>query len=187
MNIEEKIRNNREAFDDVRMPEGSRERFEAALNSSFRPKRSGDLSEAKAFAKANKSPANIRKLRFMTWTSVAAAAVTIIMVITGMITDGQKAATQIPQTATADNKLVEMRQMYDARMDQAIIDLENVMQNVDDSTRMQINAVIDGLLNTGDVFAELAPLPEEKQMAIAEQIYDNKLRTLELLTDKLNK
>jgi glutamate mutase epsilon subunit len=118
---------------------------------------------------------------------VAAAAVTIIMVITGMITDGQKAATQIPQTATADNKLVEMRQMYDARMDQAIIDLENVMQNVDDSTRMQINAVIDGLLNTGDVFAELAPLPEEKQMAIAEQIYDNKLRTLELLTDKLNK
>jgi len=177
MNIEEKIRNNAASFDDVRMPEGSRERFEAALNSSFRPKRSG----------VEKSPANIRKLRFMTWTSVAAAAVTIIMVITGMITDGQKAATQIPQTATADNKLVEMRQMYDARMDQAIIDLENVMQNVDDSTRMQINAVIDGLLNTGDVFAELAPLPEEKQMAIAEQIYDNKLRTLELLTDKLNK
>ena len=177
MNIEEKIRDNAASFDDVKMPEGSRERFEAALNSSFRAKRS----------EVEKSPANIRKLRFMTWTSVAAAAVTIIMVITGMITDGQKAATQIPQTATADNKLVEMRQMYDARMDQAIIDLENVMQNVDDSTRMQINAVIDGLLNTGDVFAELAPLPEEKQMAIAEQIYDNKLRTLELLTDKLNK
>lgn len=177
MNIEQKIRNNAASFDDVKMPSGSRARFEAALNSSFRAKRS----------EAGKSPANIRKLRFMTWTSVAAAAVTIIMVITGMITDGQKAATQIPQTATADNKLVEMRQMYDARMDQAIIDLENVMQNVDDSTRMQINAVIDGLLNTGDVFAELAPLPEEKQMAIAEQIYDNKLRTLELLTDKLNK
>jgi len=172
MNIEEKIRNNAASFDDVRMPEGSRERFEARLR-----------RDAARHVPAN----NIRKLRFMTWTSVAAAAVTIIMVITGMITDGQKAATQIPQTATADNKLVEMRQMYDARMDQAIIDLENVMQNVDDSTRMQINAVIDGLLNTGDVFAELAPLPEEKQMAIAEQIYDNKLRTLELLTDKLNK
>ena len=172
MNIEEKIRNNAASFDDVRMPEGSRERFEARLR-----------RDAARHVPTN----NIRKLRFMTWTSVAAAAVTIIMVITGMITDGQKAATQIPQTATADNKLVEMRQMYDARMDQAIIDLENVMQNVDDSTRMQINAVIDGLLNTGDVFAELAPLPEEKQMAIAEQIYDNKLRTLELLTDKLNK
>ena len=177
MNIEQKIRNNREAFDDVRMPEGSRERFEARLNSSFRPKRSG----------VEKSPANTRKMRFMTWTSVAAAAITIIMVVTDMLTDSKNAATQIPQTATADNKLIEMRQMYDARVDEAIIDLENVMQNVDDSTKMQINSVIDGLLNMGDVFAELAPLPEEKQMAIAEQIYDNKLRTLELLTDKLNK
>ena len=178
MNIEEKIRNNREAFDDVRMPEGSRERFLKKLSEKE------DFSTSLRYARNDDK---VHKLRFMTWTSVAAAAVTIIMVITGMITDGQKAATQIPQTATADNKLVEMRQMYDARMDQAIIDLESVMQNVDDSTRMQINAVIDELLNTGDVFAELAPLPEEKQMAIAEQIYDNKLRTLELLTDKLNK
>lgn len=178
MNIEEKIRNNREAFDDVRMPEGSRERFLKKLSEKE------DFSTSLRYARNDDK---VHKLRFMTWTSVAAAAVTIIMVITGMITDGQKAATQIPQTATADNKLIEMRQMYDARMDQAIFDLENVMQNVDDSTRMQINSVIDGLLNMGDVFAEIAPLPEEKQMAIAEQIYDNKLRTLELLTDKLNK
>lgn len=178
MNIEQKIRNNAASFDDVRMPEGSRERFLKKLSEKE------DFSTSLRYTRNDDK---VHKLRFMTWTSVAAAAVTIIMVITGMITDGQKAATQIPQTATADNKLVEMRQMYDARMDQAIIDLENVMQNVDDSTRMQINAVIDGLLNTGDVFAELAPLPEEKQMAIAEQIYDNKLRTLELLTDKLNK
>lgn len=175
MNIEQKIRDNAASFDDVKMPEGSRERFEARLNGIAK------RYEVPRYAR------NDKRLRFMTWTSVAAAAVTIIMVITGMITDGQKAATHIPQTATADNKLVEMRQMYDARMDEAIINLENVMQNVDDSTKLQISAVIDGLLNTGDVFAELAPLPEEKQMAIAEQIYDNKLRTIELLTDKLNK
>ena len=80
-----------------------------------------------------------------------------------------------------------MRQFYDEKMDEAIMNLEVVMQNVDDSTRMQITSVIDGLTNMGDVFAEMAPLPEEKQMAIAEQIYDNNLRTLELLTDKLNK
>ena len=61
------------------------------------------------------------------------------------------------------------------------------MKNVDDSTRMQINAVIHDLLDMGDVFADIAPLPEERQMAITEQIYDNNLRTLELLTDKLNK
>ena len=202
MNIEQKIRNNREAFDDVRMPEGSRERFEAALNSSFRAKRSEVETRAKRehspqvnksqpiegdFSIPLRTSRNDRKMRFMTWTSVAAAAITIIMVVTGMLTDSQKAATQIPQNITADNKLLEMRQMYDARMDEAIIDLENVMRNVDDSTRMQINAVIDGLLNMGDVFADMAPLPEERQMAIAEQIYDNNLRTLELLTDKLNK
>ena len=40
MNIEDKIRNNREAFYDMKMPEGSRERFEVRLNSSFRAKRS---------------------------------------------------------------------------------------------------------------------------------------------------
>ena len=167
MNIEDKIRNNREAFDDVRMPEGSRDRFEARLCRDVpRP-----------------SAADTRRV-FMTWTSVAAAAVTIIMVITGTVLD-KKMPENAPQVA--DNKLVEMRQMYDARMDEAIIDLEKVMKNVDDSTRMQINAVIDGLLDMGDVFADMAPMPEEKQMAIAEQIYDNKLRTLELLTDKLNK
>ena len=175
MNIEQIIRNNREAFDDVKMPEGSRERFQAKLS------RREDFSTSLRYAR------NDRKMRFMTWTSVAAAAVTIIMVVTGMLTDSQKAATQIPQNITADNKLLEMRQMYDSRLDEAIIDLENVMRNVDDSTRMQINAVIDGLLNMGDVFADMAPLPEERQMAIAEQIYDNNLRTLELLTDKLNK
>ena len=163
MNIEEKIRNNREVFDDVRMPEGSRERFEASLVPTDK----------------------VRKLRFMTWTSVAAAAITILMVITGVFSDYGKISTKTPQVA--DNKIVTMRRFYDERMEVAITDLENVMQNVDDSTRMQINAVIDGLLNMGDVFAELAPLPEEKQMAIAEQIYDNRLRTLELLTDKLNK
>jgi hypothetical protein len=72
-------------------------------------------------------------------------------------------------------------------MDEAILNLEALMQNVDDSTRMQINTVIDGLTNMGDVFAEMAPLPEEKQMAIAEQIYDNRLKTIELITEKINK
>ena len=121
----------------------------------------------------------------MTWTSVAAAAAVALFVIIHGIKIEVVENGQSPQIA--DNKLVEMRQMYDERVDEAIFNLEEVMKNVDDSTRMQINAVIDGLLNMGDVFAELAPLPEEKQMAIAEQIYDNKLRTIELITDKINK
>ena len=177
MNIEQKIRNNREAFDDVRMPEGSRERFLRKL------------SEKEDFSTSLRYARNDRKVRFMTWTSVAAAAVAIIVIIAGLKFDTGTLTDQMPQQ-TADNndsKLIEMRQMYDERVEEAIIDLESVMENVDDSTKMQINAVIRDLMNMGDVFADMAPLPEERQMAIAEQIYDNNLRTLELLTDKLNK
>ena len=175
MNIEQKIRNNAASFDDVKMPEGSRERFQARLS------RREDFSTSLRFAR------NDRKVHFMTWTSVAVAAVAILIMVFGL-KNYDEIATQIPQTAgNIDSKLIEMRQMYDERVEEAIIDLESVMENVDDSTKMQINAVIRDLMNMGDVFADMAPLPEERQMAIAEQIYDNNLRTLELLTDKLNK
>ena len=171
MNIENRILNEKASFNDVKMPAGSRARFEERLR-----------REAGRYVR--RDDVGIQKMRIMTWTSVAAAAITVFMVITGILLDG-RISTKSPQVA--DNKLVMMRQFYDEKMDEAIMNLEVVMQNVDDSTRMQITSVIDGLTNMGDVFAEMAPLPEEKQMAIAEQIYDNNLRTLELLTDKLNK
>lgn len=165
MNIEEKIRNNSEAFDDVKMPEGSRERFEARLN--------------------RRNDSNTRRIWLNFTTIAAAAAVTLFLVITGLNVNTSNITTTVPQTA--DNKLVEMRKFYDDKVDEAIISLENVMENVDDSTKMQINAVIHELLDMGNVFAELAPLPEDRQMAIAEQIYDNKLRTIELITNSINK
>ena len=177
MNIEQKIINEKASFDDVKMPAGSRERFEARL------RRDGRRTSASKDT-CGVSQQQVRKMRFMTWTAVAAAAVTMLMVISGVFLDG-KTATETPQVA--DNKLVIMRQFYDEKMDEAIMNLEALMQNADDSTRMQITAVIDGLTNMGDVFAEMAPLPEEKQMAIAEQIYDNRLKTIELITEKINK
>lgn len=171
MNIENKIQSNRSSFDDVKMPAGSRARFEERLRrEAGRYVRRDDIA--------------IQKLRIMTWTSVAAAAITVFMVISGIFLDG-RISTKSPQVA--ENKLVTMRQFYDEKMDEAIMNLEVVMQNVDDSTRMQINAVIDGLTNMGDIFAEMAPLPEEKQMAIAEQMYDSRLKTIELITEKINK
>lgn len=178
MNIEDKIRNNREAFDEVKMPEGSRERFE---------KRLGEISPLASLGRNDGHYArNDNNIRFMSWTSLAAAAaVAVYMIVSGLNLDMGKHTDQMPQTA--DNKLIEMRKMYDQRVDEAIYNLEEVMKNVDDSTKMQINTVIRDLMNMGNVFAEMAPLPEERQMAIAEQIYDNNLRTLELLTDKLNK
>jgi hypothetical protein len=172
MNIEEKIRNNREAFDDVKMPEGSRERFEARLAS-----RNVDGCEVPRFAR------NDNRI-WLTFTTIAAAAVAVLMVIFG-INDYGETSTNSPQVA--DNKVVEMRQFYDDKVEEAIINLEEVMENVDDSTKMQINAVIRDLMNMGDVFAEMAPLPEERQMAITEQIYDNRLRTIELITEQINK
>ena len=173
MNIEQKIRNNAASFDDVKMPEGSRERFEARLC------KDSARHEVPRFTR------NDRRL-WLTWTSIAAAAVAVALFV---IINGIKieVVEQAPNQQVADNKLVEMRQMYDERVDEAIFNLEEVMKNVDDSTKMQINAVIHDLLDMGDVFADMAPLPEERQMAIAEQMYDNKLRTIELITDRLNK
>ena len=171
MNIEQKIINDKSSFDDMKMPAGSRARFEERLRRD-------------ASRYVCRDDIAIQKMRIMTWTSVAAAAITVFMVITGIFLDG-RISTKSPQVA--DNKLVTMRQFYDEKMDEAIMNLEIVMQNVDDSTRMQINTVIDGLTNMGDIFAEMAPLPEEKQMAIAEQMYDSRLKTIELITEKINK
>lgn len=146
------------AFDDVKMPEGSRERFEKRLDDKRRI--------------------------WLTFTYIAAAVAAVFIMIFGINQYG-KISTKSPQVA--DSKLVTMRQFYDEKVEEAIFNLEEVMVNVDDSTRMQINAVIRDLMNMGDVFAEMAPLPEDRQMAIAEQIYDNKLMTIDLITDKLNK
>ena len=172
MNIEEKIRNNREAFDDMKMPEGSRERFAARVGTRR--------------ATSEDAARDVRTIRplWLTFTTIAAAAVAILLVIFGLNRYGQMWK-ESPQMA--DNKVVEMRQFYDEKVEEAIINLEDVMENVDDSTKMQINAVIRDLMNMGDVFAEMAPLPEDRQMALTEQMYDNKLRTIELITEQINK
>ena len=88
---------------------------------------------------------------------------------------------------SAENTLHEMRKIYDDKVYEAVSNLETVMASVDDSTKMHIDEVIEELLRMSGVFAEVAPLPEEKQMAIAEKIYDNKLKTIELITEKINK
>ena len=175
MNIEEKIRKNREAFDDVKMPEGSRERFLRKL------------SENEDFSVPLRSSRNDNRKRiWLTWSSIAAAAAIAAFVMIAGLKFETKNPTQESQVAE-NQKLVEMRQMYDEKVEEAIVNLEDVMENVDDSTKMQINAVIRDLMNMGDVFAEMAPMPEDRQMAIAEQMYDNKLRTLDLITEKINK
>ena len=66
-------------------------------------------------------------------------------------------------------------------------DAATFLDNVDDSTRNEINMLIESMNHTTEVFAEIAPLPEEKQLAITSQIYNNKLQTLNSIYIKLNK
>ena len=88
----------------------------------------------------------------------------------------------------ADNqKVVELRKLYDKQIEETVMLLESVMSNLDDSTRYEINKVIDNLNNVSEVFADIAPLPEEKQLAITSKIYDNQLETLNILYKKINK
>lgn len=177
MNIEEKIRNNRVAFDCVKMPEGSRERFNERLanSTSFRAKRS-EVGKSHNDGKT--------KRLWIAWTSAAAAVIAVIIVVTSVKPYRQ---TSTKSTQITDNKLVTMRKYYDAKVEEAVISLEDVLENVDDSTKKQINEVIRNLLDIDNVFADIAPLPEDRQIAIAEQIYDNKLKTIELITEKINK
>ena len=82
--------------------------------------------------------------------------------------------------------MVEMRMLYDTQLNETIVMLENVLMNVDDSTRNEINKVIDNLTSTTEMFADIAPLPEDKQLAIASQVYKNQMETLNIIYRKIN-
>ncbi|MGN0033290.1 MAG: hypothetical protein ACI358_05890 [Candidatus Limimorpha sp.] len=169
MNIEDKIRKERNAFDDRTLPEGHRERFMSALLSSQ--------------TMENRRHINKKRTLLLTVNAVAAACLAIAIVIANV---DLKVTDSMP-SQTAENKLLEMRKIYDDKVYEAVANLETVMASVDDTTKMHIDLVIGELLNMSDVFAEIAPLPEDRQMAIAEKIYDTKLKTIELITEKINK
>ena len=162
MNIEDNIKEKKEVFDTAKMPNGHQERFAAKLQEKMDRKN------------------RVRRLWISIPSAVAAVALVILMIPSVM---NFNETTEEP----ANKQLVEMRRIYDERVNEAISHLENVLVNVDDSTRMEINNVISDLTNTSAIFAEMAPLPEEKQMAIASQIYDNQLETIQLITEKINK
>lgn len=199
MKLEDKIRDNRASFDDVGLPEGSRERFLEMLDSRLELQEERNADEETLMESEKESSFNddnhrvrkshdavdfSRKRRFIWSYSIAAAILGLVIGLVGVLNIKKPAPVAPP---TAENELVKMRQYYDDRVEMAIINLEDVMENVDDSTKMQINAVIRELTNMGNVFAEMAPMPEDRQMALAVQMYDKKLKALELITDKINK
>jgi len=176
MKIEDFIKENKQDFDDKTLPEGHRERFLQTLKTvGFT-----NSGVSGAYAGRNK----VMSLGAIYSSMAAAAVITIAVIIIG-INNGRNLTAKLPQTA--DSQLVEMRTIYDQKVDEAIISLEKVMENVDDSTRIQITEVIHDLVNTGDVFAEIAPLPQDKQIAIVEQIYDNRIKTIERISEKVKR
>ena len=164
MNIEDLIRDNKTEFAGRSLPEGHRERFLLKLEAAHKSKRRSLL---------------------IIWNSVAVAAIVTFAVVIFEWNKGMDQTTKQPQIL--DNQLVEMRTVYEQKVEDAIVRLEKVMENVDDSTRVQITEVIHNLEDTGDIFAEIAPLPQDRQMAIVEHVFDNKLKAIDLITKQINR
>ena len=117
------------------------------------------------------------------WLGIPSAAAAILLIL---ILINKQDALQ-PYIYSENEKVAEMRMIYEAQVDKTIALLENVLENVDDSTRNEINKAIENLTSTTEVFAEIAPLPEEKQLAITSQMYDNQLETLQIIYRKISK
>lgn len=158
MNIEDLIRNNKEKFESE-LPDNHQNRFVMKMHSQIRRKN------------------NVRRLWFGVTSAVAAVMLLFLMI------NNQEMIT--PNLYQENDKVVEMRNLYEQQVDEAVMMLENVLDNVDDSTKMEINKVIESLASTADVFAEIAPLPEEKQLAITSQIYDSQLESLNIIYRKI--
>ena len=160
MNIEDLIRDNKEKFDG-KLSDAHQDRFAMKLHSQIR--------------KNN----NIRRL----WIGISSAVAAVMLLLLMMHNQDMIK----PQQYQENERVVEMRKLYEQQMDEAVIMLENVLVNVDDSTKMEINKVIENLTVTADIFAEIAPLPEEKQLAITSQMYNNHLESLNMIYRKIKK
>ena len=160
MNIEDLIRNNKEKFESE-LSDGHQNRFAMKLHSQIRRNN------------------NKRRL----WIGIPSAVAAVMMLL--LVMNNQHMIK--PQLYQENERVVEMRKLYEQQVDEAVIMLENVLANVDDSTKMEINKVIENLTVTADIFAEIAPLPEEKQLAITSQMYNNHLESLNMIYRKIKK
>ena len=158
MNIEDLIKNNKEKFESE-LSSNHQARFVMKMHSQIRRKN------------------NMRRL----WLGVSSAVAAVILLF--LIMNNQDVIK--PHLYQENDKVVELRNIYEQQVDEAVMMLENVLDNVDDSTKMEINKVIESLASTADVFAEIAPLPEEKQLAITSQIYDSQLESLNIIYRKI--
>lgn len=158
MNIRDVIRENKEKFNQETMLEGHEQRFEQKLR------------------KKKKKENN----RFIALTIAAAIAVLAVLV-PALVQRDHKVLFESEDTLTA------LRKEYDTKINEAIENLETVLYNVDDSTQNEIMRTIDNILEASDIMTEIAPLSEEKQLAITKQIYDNNLKSINSIHHRIVK
>ncbi len=161
--MEKIIRDNKEKFM-ASLPEGHRARFATKLQAQINRR---------------------NRIRHICLSIPTAIAAIFLMVL--MIENFDRIQPQIDFYQVDNKKVVEMRKYYEKQLDEAVIMLENVSNFVDDSTKNEIIRVINNLSDASEVFAEIAPLPEEKQLAITSKMYDNQLETLNILYKKINR
>lgn len=164
MNMMEKlIKNNKEKFM-AELPSGHEARFAMKLQATSQQVDKTTIGRT-------------RRL----WLGIASAAAVLLMLI--LI---NKQNTLQPYIYEENDKVAEMRMIYETQLNETILMLENVLQNVDDSTRNEINKVIYNLTSTTEMLADIAPLPEERQLAITSQVYKNQVETLNMIYRKIN-
>lgn len=159
MNIRDVIRENKGKFNKETMLEGHEQRFEQKLR-----------------AKTTKHINN--KLIAL---AVAAAITMLAVLIPALVQREQHIHFE------NDDALTALRKEYDVKINEAIENLETVLYNVDDSTQNEIMRAIDNILEASDIMTEIAPLSEEKQLAITKQIYDNNLKSINSIHHRIVK
>lgn len=161
--MENLIKDNKDKFM-TELPAGHRERFAMKVQSR------------------EEAPITSSKSRSL-WFGITSAAAAVLLIF--LLLDKHESIQS--NIYNENDKIAEMRMLYEAQLDETLLALENVLENVDDSTRNEINKVIENLTSTAEVFAEIAPLPEEKQLAITSRMYDNQLETLQIIYRKISK
>ena len=117
------------------------------------------------------------------WLGVTSAVAAVMLLF--LIMNNQEMIK--PHLYQENDKVVEMRNLYEQQIEETVSLLENVLVNVDDSTKMEISKAIENLTTTSEIFAEIAPLPEEKQLAITSKVYTNQLESLNMIYRKIKK
>ncbi len=119
------------------------------------------------------------------WLGIPSAAAAILLVL--ILINKQDIIQPYIYNYNENEKVAEMRMIYETQLNETIALLENVLVNVDYSTRNEINKAIENLSSTTELLTEIAPLPEEKQLAITSHVYNNNLQTLNSIYRKINK